>query len=288
MSDARRKVRAARAAAFTAAALALAKAVVGWRTHSLAVLAAAVDSLMDLFCSGLNAIYLRIAAEPPDDKHAFGHGKAEALSAVIQATVVAVGGVWLIGKSIERLLAPRPLADTPVAVGMMVLSSLVSALLTWFLRREAKATHSVALQADAFHYGTDLASNGVAACGLLLYQTLGWHWADPLATVVIAVLILRGVWGIYRDAADELLDRGLPRQVEDDVKAMIANLAPEVRGYRAFRSRRAGKVPFFEFRLLVDRGTSFERSHEIAEEAIQRIREKHGPDTQVMVDTDPV
>lgn len=288
MSDARRKVRAARAAAFTAAALALAKAVVGWRTHSLAVLAAAVDSLMDLFCSGLNAIYLRIAAEPPDDKHAFGHGKAEALSAVIQATVVAVGGVWLIGKSVERLLAPRPLADTPVAVGMMVLSSLVSALLTWFLRREAKATHSVALQADAFHYGTDLASNGVAACGLLLYQTLGWHWADPLATVVIAVLILRGVWGIYRDAADELLDRGLPRQVEDDVKAMIANLAPEVRGYRAFRSRRAGKVPFFEFRLLVDRGTSFERSHEIAEEAIQRIREKHGPDTQVMVDTDPV
>jgi len=288
MSDARRKVRAARAAAFTAAALALAKAVVGWRTHSLAVLAAAVDSLMDLFCSGLNAIYLRIAAEPPDEKHAFGHGKAEALSAVIQATVVAVGGVWLIGKSVERLLAPRPLADTPVAVGMMVLSSLVSALLTWFLRREAKATHSVALQADAFHYGTDLASNGVAACGLLLYQTLGWHWADPLATVVIAVLILRGVWGIYRDAADELLDRGLPRQVEDDVKAMIANLAPEVRGYRAFRSRRAGKVPFFEFRLLVDRGTSFERSHEIAEEAIQRIREKHGPDTQVMVDTDPV
>jgi len=288
MSDARRKVRAARAAAFTAAALALAKAVVGWRTHSLAVLAAAVDSLMDLFCSGLNAIYLRIAAEPPDEKHAFGHGKAEALSAVIQATVVAVGGVWLIGKSVERLLAPRPLADTPVAVGMMVLSSLVSALLTWFLRREAKATHSVALHADAFHYGTDLASNGVAACGLLLYQTLGWHWADPLATVVIAVLILRGVWGIYRDAADELLDRGLPRQVEDDVKAMIANLAPEVRGYRAFRSRRAGKVPFFEFRLLVDRGTSFERSHEIAEEAIQRIREKHGPDTQVMVDTDPV
>jgi len=288
MKENQRKVRAARVAAFTAGVLALVKALVGWRTHSLAVLAAAVDSLMDLLCSALNAVYLRIAAEPPDEKHAFGHGKAEALSAVIQATVVAVGGFWLIAKSVERLILPQPLTDTPVAVAVMVVSSLVSAVLTWFLRHEAKATHSVALHADAFHYGTDLTSNGVAAAGLLLYQAWGWHWADPLATVVIAALILRGVWGIYRDAADELLDRGLPRQVEEEVKAMIANLAPEVRGYRAFRSRRAGRVPFFEFRLLVDKGTSFQRSHEIAEEAIQRIREKHGPDTQVMVDTDPV
>lgn len=284
----RRKVRAARLAAGAAGLLAVAKAVVGWQTHSLAVLAAAVDSLMDLFCSGLNAVYLRMASEPPDEKHAFGHGKAEALSAVIQATVVAMGGLWLIGKSVERFLFPKPLEKTAVALAMMAVSLVVSLALTAFLRREADATHSVALRADAFHYATDLASNGVAALGILAFEVFHWHAADPLATVVIALLILRGVWGIYRDAADELLDRGLPRQVEEEVKAMISNLAPEVRGYRAFRSRRAGRVPFFEFRLLVDRSTSFERSHEIAEEAIKRIRDKHGPDTQVMVDTDPV
>lgn len=288
LGDDRRKVRAARVAASAAGALAVAKAMVGWQTHSLAVLAAAVDSLMDLFCSGLNAIYLRMAAEPPDEKHAFGHGKAEALSAVIQATVVAMGGLWLVGKSAERLLVPRPLERVGIALTMMLVSLVVSVLLTLFLRREATATGSVALHADAFHYATDLASNGVAGLGILAYQVFGWHFADPLATVLIALLILRGVWGIYRDAADELLDRGLPRQVEDEVKDMIANLAPEVRGYRAFRSRRAGRVPFFEFRLLVDRATSFERSHEIAEEAIKRIKDKHGPDTQVMVDTDPV
>lgn len=282
-----RKVRAARLAAVVAAALALGKAIVGWRTHSLAVLAAAVDSLMDLFCSGLNAIYLRMAAEPPDEKHAYGHGKAEALSAVIQATVVAVGGLWLMGKSVERLLVPQALARTPLALAAMLASLVVSAFLTWFLRHEARATHSVALHADAFHYATDLASNSVALAGLAAYQILGWHWADPLATVLIALLILHGVWGIYRNAADELLDRRLPHQVEEEVRAMISNLAPEVRGMRAFRSRKAGKVPFFEFRLLVDRDTTFERSHEIAEAAIQRLRDRYGPDTQVMVDTDP-
>lgn len=282
-----RKVRAARLAAVVAGFLAIAKAVVGWQSHSLAVLAAAVDSVLDLACSGLNAIYLRLAVEPPDEKHAYGHGKAEALSAVIQAIIVALSGLWLMGKSVGRLLEPQPLAHTDVAAAMMLLSVLVSMFLAWFLRWEARVTGSLALRADAFHYATDLASNGVAALAIVTYDRFGWHAADPIATVVIAFLILRAVWDIYRDAADELLDRGLPRQVEEEVKTMIANLAPEVKGYWGFRSRRAGKVPFFEFRLLVDRGTSFERSHEIAEEAIRRIRARHGPETQVMVDTDP-
>lgn len=283
-----RKVRAARFAAGVAGMLAIAKAVVGWQSHSLAVLAAAVDSVLDLACSGLNAIYLRLAVEPPDEKHAYGHGKAEALSAVVQAIIIALSGLWLIGKSVGRLLEPQPLAHTGVAAAIMLFSVGVSTFLTWFLRREARATGSLALQADAFHYATDLASNGVAVVSLVAYDKLGWQAADPIATIVIAFLILHAVWDIYRDAADELLDRGLPQQVEEEVKAMIANLAPEVKGYWGFRSRRAGKVPFFEFRLLVDRGTSFERSHEIAEEAIRRIRAQHGPETQVMVDTDPV
>lgn len=283
-----RKVRAARLAAAVAGFLAIAKAVVGWQSHSLAVLAAAVDSVLDLACSGLNAFYLRLALEPPDEKHAYGHGKAEALSAVVQAVILALSGLWLMGKSVGRLLEPQPLARTGLAAAMMLLSVVFSMFLTWFLRREAKVTGSLALRADAFHYATDLASNGAAAAAILAYDRLGWQAADPIATVVIAFLILRAVWGIYRDAADELLDRGLPRQVEEEVKDMIANLAPEVKGYWGFRSRRAGKVPFFEFRLLVDRGTSFQRSHEIAEEAIRRIRAQHGPQTQVMVDTDPV
>lgn len=283
-----RKVRAASLAAGVAGMLAIAKAVVGWQSHSLAVLAAAVDSVLDLACSGLNAIYLRLAVEPPDEKHAYGHGKAEALSVVVQAIIIALSGLWLIGRSVGRLLEPQPLAHTGVAAAIMLFSVGVSMLLTWFLRREARATGSLALRADAFHYATDLTSNGVAAVSLVAYDKLGWQTADPIATVVIALLILHAVWDIYRDAADELLDRGLPQQVEEEVKAMIANLAPEVKGYWGFRSRRAGKVPFFEFRLLVDRSTSFERSHEIAEEAIRRIRAQHGPETQVMVDTDPV
>jgi ferrous-iron efflux pump FieF len=288
VSEGRRKFRAALVAASAAAALALAKLEVGYATASLAVVAAAVDSFMDLACSGLNAFFLRIADDPPDAEHAYGHGKAEALSGVIQATIIAVGGVWLVARGIVHLFRPEPLTNPRAGVVVVIVSLVASLVLVAFLRREARATHSVALHADAFHYVTDIATNLTAAVALLGVERFGWTWLDPLASVFIAVYIVKSAIDILRDAGNELLDSGLPRDVEDEVKAMLKGFAPEVRGYRAFRSRRAGGTAFFEFRLLLDRSTSFQRAHEITEAAITRIRARHGAHTEVLIDTDPV
>jgi ferrous-iron efflux pump FieF len=288
MRSARRKIVAASVAAATATVLAAAKLATGVLTGSLAILAAAVDSLMDVACSALNAYFLRFAADPPDAEHAFGHGKAEALSGVIQSVIIAMGGVWLVGRGLWRLFTPRPVEGPEAGIVVAGGALAVTLALVAFLRREARATGSVALHADAFHYVTDIATNGVAALALAGYRWLGWWWLDPAASLLIAAYIIKAALGILRQSADELLDRGLPREMEDEVKEALRTLAPEVRGYREFRSRRVGGVPFFEFRLLVDRSVSFERSHELAEEVIGRIRARHGEDAQVMVDTDPV
>ena len=288
MSDQRRKVVAATVATATATALAAAKLVVAVVTGSLAVLASAVDSLMDVACSGLNAWFLRLAAKGPDEEHAFGHGKAEALSGVIQAVIIVMGGVWLIVRGVARLLRPEPLSTPETGIAVSVVAFAVSLFLVAYLRREARATRSIALQADAFHYVTDIATNVMAGLALAGYRWLGWWWLDPIASVAIAVYVIGSAVEILRAAADELLDRGLPREVEDDVKAMLDRFAPEVRGYRSFRSRRAGGTDFFEFDLLVDRATSFERSHELAEAAASAIRRRHGSGAQIMVHADPV
>ena len=288
MTPERRKIVAASVATGTALALTAAKTVVAVTTGSLAVMAAAVDSLMDVACSGLNAYFLRIAADPPDAEHAYGHGKAEALSGLIQAVIIAMGGLWLVGRGIWRLVRPGPITSPEMGVAVAAGALVVSLALVAYLRHEARATRSLALRADAFHYVTDIATNVVAGLALLLYRLLGWRWLDPAASIAIAVYIVVSAAGILRDAGEELLDRGLPREAEDEVKALLAGFAPEVRGYRAFRSRRAGGTTFLEFRLLVDRSASFERSHEITEGAIRRIRERHGPHTEVMIDADPV
>jgi ferrous-iron efflux pump FieF len=288
MRPQRRKILAATVAASTALLLAIAKATIALLTGSLAVLAAAVDSLMDVACSGLNAYFLRVAADPPDAEHAYGHDKAEALSGVVQAVIIAMTGVWLVGRGISRLVKPEHIANPEAGVAISAASLVVSLALVAYLRREASRTRSLALRADAFHYVTDLATNLVAGLALVGYRALGWRWLDPVASVLIAVYIIWSAIEILRDAAQELLDRGLPREVEDEVKSLLHGVAPEVRGYHAFRSRRAGGTSFFEFRMLLDRNTSFQRTHEITEAAIRRIRERHGEHTEIMIDTDPV
>jgi ferrous-iron efflux pump FieF len=288
MTQEQRKIMVATIAACTALALTLAKAAVAFLTGSLAILATAVDSLMDVACSGLNAIFLRIAASPPDAEHAYGHEKAEALSGVIQTMIIAMTGVWLVGRGIGRLVAPERVNDPEAGIVVSAVGLVVSLALVALLRREAKRTRSLALRADAFHYVTDVATSIVAGLALAGYRILGWRSLDPVASILIALYIIWSAYEILRDAAQELLDRGLPREAEEDVKSLLQGFAPEIRGYRAFRSRRAGGTAFLEFRLLVDKRASFERSHEITEGAIRRIRERHGPHTEVMIDTDPV
>jgi ferrous-iron efflux pump FieF len=288
MRPERRKILAATVATATALLLALAKLAVALLTGSLAVLAAAVDSLMDVACSGLNAYFLRVAADPPDAEHAYGHGKAEALSGVVQTVIIAMTGVWLVGRGISRLVEPEHIKNPEAGVAISAVSLLVSLALVAYLRREARVSRSLALRADAFHYVTDIATNLAAGLALVGYGALRWRWLDPVASILIAVYIIWSALEILRDAAEELLDRGLPRDVEDEVKGLLHGFAPEVRGYHAFRSRRAGGTSFFEFRMLLDRTTSFQRSHEITEAAIRRIRERHGEDAEIMIDTDPV
>jgi ferrous-iron efflux pump FieF len=288
MTQEQRKIAVATVAAATALVLTLAKAAVAMLTGSLAILATAVDSLMDVACSGLNAYFLRVAARPPDEEHAYGHEKAEALSGVIQAMIIAMTGVWLVSRGISRLVEPERINSPDAGVIVSLVGLVVSVALVALLRREARRTRSLALRADAFHYVTDVATNTVAGLALLGYSLLGWRGLDPVASILIALYIIWSAFEIVRDAAEELLDRGLPREVEDEVKEMLHGFAPEVRGYRAFRSRRAGGTSFVEFRMLLDRNVSFERSHEITEATIKRIRQHHGESTEVMIDTDPV
>jgi len=274
-------------AVVTAVALAISKLVVGVLTGSLSIIAAAADNLLDVACSGLNVFFLGMASKPPDEEHPFGHGKAEALSGVIQATIIATGGLILLGRSVWELIGGSEIQATGPGLIVAGVSLLVSLVLGLYLRHEAARYRSVALKADAFHYLTDVFSNGTAIAALLAVRLTGHHWWDALGSLVISVYIVWQSIDILREGADELLDRGLPKELEADVEAIVRELGQEVRGFHGLRTRKAGKTLFIELRLNLDRKVSFERSHELAEELIARLRGRFGESTEVMVDTDP-
>jgi len=274
-------------AVVTAVVLAVSKLAVGVLTGSLSILAAAADNLLDVACSGLNVFFLGMASKPPDEEHPFGHGKAEALSGVIQATIIATGGLILLGRSIWELIAGSKIQATTPGLIVAAASLLISLILGLYLRYEAARYKSVALKADAFHYLTDVFTNGTAITALMAVRLTGQHWWDAAGSLIISVYIVWESVDILREGADELLDRGLPKELEADVAAIVRELGSEVRGFRRLRTRKAGKTLFIELRLKLDRQVSFERSHELAETLIERLREHFGESTEVMVDTDP-
>ncbi|NOZ79828.1 MAG: cation transporter [Acidobacteria bacterium] len=279
--------RAAIIAVAVATILTLAKIIVGLVTGSLAVLAAAVDNFLDLTCSGINVFFLGLAEKPPDEEHRFGHGKADALSGVIQATLIGGGGLVMAGLSVWKLIAGTPSLWAMPGIVVSLASLVVSTGLGLYLRHKAKVTGSIALRADAFHYLTDIATNAAAAIALVLVSLTGSDFWDPLGSVLISLYIVYEAFQILRVSANELLDQGLPNELEDAIIDAIASLGHEVRGFTHLRTRKAGRTVFIELHLSIDPVVSFQRSHELTEALINELRRRFGPNTQVMIDTDP-
>lgn len=201
--------RAALASVGTAVTLIAAKAIAYLMTDSVALLSTLVDSLLDAAASTLNLVAVRHARSPADVEHRFGHGKAEALAGLGQAAFIAGSSVFIGVQAVQRLLAPRELAHGVVGVAVMVGSMAATVALIVYQRRVAKKTGSIAIQADALHYSTDLLANFAVIVGLVLATQLGWLRADPIISLAIAVYILVSAARIARHALDMLMDKEL-------------------------------------------------------------------------------
>ncbi len=279
--------RAAIVAVVVASLLTFAKIAVGILTGSLAVLASAVDNFLDLTCSGINVFFLSLAEKPPDEEHRFGHGKADALSGVIQATLIGGGGVAMAAISVWKLIrGARSLWAMPGII-VSLASLAISIGLGLYLKYKAKKTGSLALRADAFHYLTDIATNIAAAVALGLVTLTGGDFWDPLGSILISVYIVYEAARILRASANELLDQGLPSELEKTIVDAITTLGDEVHGFSNLRTRRAGTTVFIELHLAIDPAVSFTRSHELTEALIAELKRRFGSNTQVMIDTDP-
>ncbi|MHC5020985.1 MAG: cation diffusion facilitator family transporter [Planctomycetota bacterium] len=154
--------RAARFAIGGAAVLAIVKLATAVATGSLSVLATFLDSVMDLFTSGLNAFALRVAARPADDDHAYGHGKAESLAGLFQGAVLTASGLALFGVSVWRLWHAQEVAHSEWGVAVMAFSIVVTGAIVWRIRRALRAGDSLVLRAESLHYVSDFLVNGAA------------------------------------------------------------------------------------------------------------------------------
>jgi cation diffusion facilitator family transporter len=186
------------------------KAVVWFMSGSVSILASLIDSMMDAGASVLNLLAVRLALQPADHEHRFGHGKAEGIAALFQAAFIMGSALFLLLNAIDRIRHPSELHITPVVFAVMLASLVITIALVAFQQWILKQVHSSAVAADRLHYLTDILSNiaVLIALGVSLY---GWHQADAIIGIGLALWIGWSAIGIGREALNMLMDKSLAR-----------------------------------------------------------------------------
>ncbi|MBV9925095.1 MAG: cation transporter [Acidobacteria bacterium] len=286
-SEAKLKASAARLSVLAAAFLIALKTVTGLLTGSISVWASLLDSAMDIFASVINYYAVRAAAVPPDEDHRYGHGKAESLAGLFQSFVIGASGLFLMWEAIRRIITPHPTAEEWLGVGTMAVACGVSVALVRRLRQVARKTDSPALTADAAHYITDVYTNGAALFALFFVALTGWTLADPVVSLLISGFILYSAFEVARDSVHVLMDRRLPRAIDDKVASVVERFRGEgVLGFHDLRTRRSGSHKFIDLHLEVEADQTLQQAHDLTVRVIRALQQEI-PRSRVQIHTDP-
>jgi ferrous-iron efflux pump FieF len=281
-----RLLRLATYASTTTALLLIAVKFAAWlTTGSLTVMASLVDSLMDGAASFLNLLAVRYSLKSPDEEHQFGHGKAESLAALGQASFIAGSAIFLIIHAAERLARPQPLPALGLGIGVMLFAIAATLLLLLFQGQVIRRTGSTAIRADALHYKTDLLTN-LASLAALFVVAAGFPLFDPLCALGIAAYILHSAWRLGRDATQVLMDRELPAATRQAI-CDLALAHPTVLGVHDLRTRQSGPTILIQLHLDLDRHLPLAAAHQVAKEVEAAIIATF-PQADVIIHQDPV
>ena len=268
-----RKTAAARLSIASNALLVLLKIGVGVWSGSVSILSEAVHSASDLLASSIAYFSVRVSDAPPDTEHPFGHGKIEGLSSFAEALLIILAAGFIIFEAGHKLLNPDPALPAALEAGLalMAFSALLNTFLSRYLRRVAEETDSQALKADAAHIQTDVVTSLGVLVGLALARATHRAWFDPLAALIVALMIFQAAYRLIRDALDLLLDARLPHEEEAQIQDALED-DPRVLGYHKLRTRKSGSQRHADVHVLIEDDCSLIEAHDIAEDIEDRIR----------------
>jgi cation diffusion facilitator family transporter len=270
---------------FASAAMTVMKLVVGLMTGSLGVLSEAAHSLLDMGAAILTWFAVRIGDQPADERHPFGHGKVESVSALVETGLLFVTAAWIIKEAVHRLLADDAEVETTWwSVGVIVVSILIDVGRSRALSKVAKETGSQALEADALHFSSDILSSTAVLVGLGLVW-LGWPKGDAVAALAVAGFVMLAGWRLGVRTIDVLVDAapaGIAERIEDVVAAI-----PGIARVDMVRARPAGPSVFAEVVVKVGRTLHLEQV-EALRRSVLSILQAELPEVQAVVIAEPL
>jgi cation diffusion facilitator family transporter len=281
------KSRAAALSIASNSSLILLKVVAGTITGSVALLTEAMHSSIDLIASIVAFISVRKADEPADAEHPYGHEKIENLAAMIEGVLILVGSGVIAFEAIRHLVVGSDVSHLGFGIAVVAVSIAVNFFVSARLQRRARETDSAALEADATHLRTDMATSLGVLVGLALVSATGASWLDPAVALLLAAAIVREGFKILNRSSRVLVDEALPVAELDAISAEIRAFGPQgVAGFHKLRARRAGSRRYVDLHVQFVAGTTLEQAHETAHRLQDAIATRV-PGADVLIHLEP-
>lgn len=250
----------------------LLKGVAWWLTGSVGLLSDALESFVNLAGALMALAMLSLAASPADDRHAYGHGKAEYFSSAFEGFLILLAAASIAYTAIERFLYPQPLEAVGVGLAVSVVASLINLFAARELLKAGRAFNSITLEADAKHLMTDVWTSAGVIIGVGLVWISGWLWLDPLIALLVAANIVWTGWGLLHRSASGLMDEAISEEQLDAIEAMLQNYRQQGLDFHALRTRQAGRQAFISLHVLVPGEWTVQRGHDLVEQIEADIR----------------
>jgi cation diffusion facilitator family transporter len=240
--------------------------LVAWKlTSSVGLLSDAIESFVNLGGATMALLMLRVAARPPDAGHAYGHGKAEYFSSLLEGGLVLVAGAAIFMVAIPKLMHPQPLQQAPLGLMVSAAASAINLVVARILLGAARRYRSIALEADGHHLMADVWTSAGVIGGVAVVALTGWNILDPLLALAVAAHVLWTGVRLLRDSSAGLMDAAWP----DGEQAVLRELLNEFRGegvdFHAVRTRVAGRRRFVSMHVLVPGEWTVQRGHDLVE-----------------------
>ncbi len=245
------------------------KIIVGIWTNSLGILSEALHSGLDLVAAVITLLAVRVADKPADKTHNYGHGKVENLSALVETLLLLLTCIWIIYEAVHRLISGKTDININIWSFLVVIVSIaVDYSRSRALSRVAKKYNSQALEADALHFSTDIWSSSVVFVGLI-FAGFGFIFADAIAALAVAMIVIYVSYKLGKKAIDALLDKS----PEDTVLKIQSILDADklITRYHDLKVRTMGAETHVEMNIHVTPGITIEAAHKISHEVEQEI-----------------
>ncbi len=243
-------------------------------TGSVGLLSDAAESVVNLVAAVVALIALRVAAQPADAEHPYGHAKAEYFSAVVEGIMIFVAAIFILYSAVQRFLDPQPIENVGIGLGVSVFASVINGLVAWKLINVGRAERSITLTADGKHLLTDVWTSVGVVLGVMLVALTGWLRLDPIIAFLVGLNIIWTGYHLISQSVDGLMDRAFPTEDADAVVATLQEFATSEVHFHGVRTREAGHQRFISMHMLVPGEWSVQRGHDLAEQVEARLGER--------------